>query len=126
MVAYNIAISFAPVIFRTRNIFVADIMTINVLYDNMIRMIQDFDEIFVVKSNVQMGDYEKSKLAAKDEDLGNVLGINEATILAGQRANSNILISAVDEEFMRQMAQCDEKFREKELKRREMKAKIKN
>ena len=46
MVTYNISISFANVIFRTRHLYRVDFMAVNIDYDIMVRMISDFDIIF--------------------------------------------------------------------------------
>ena len=49
MVTYNVAVSFGPVIFRTRHLFREDVMKMGIYYDVMMRMINDFEDIFVTE-----------------------------------------------------------------------------
>ena len=122
MVAYNVAISFGPVIFRSRHLYREDIMAVKIHYDVMIKMIQDNEEIFVDSSSVQLGNYQVSSLASYDNTLGSVLGLRTTQEMPGlgksQTATnkSEVMVEGSskkladleeDTEMLAQMQRCD-------------------
>ena len=77
MGSYNMAITLAPVIFRTRHLFMEDIMSVGTHYDVMIRMIENFNEIFDGRESDTHLDGPKTVLKTLDDKLGAALGFDK-------------------------------------------------
>ena len=85
MGSYNMAITFAPVIFRTKHLFKEDIMSVNTHYDVMIRMIENYNEIFSEDFKIEVQGIKTEIAKQKDtHKLGQVIGLDNMKPLPGQ------------------------------------------